>query len=181
MLGNLLHTLQATDPKTAILPWYIRDRSSLPPLLEYSSLSLLEPSVFRTKYASCFNPKFNQANWCSIGFAHTGPQQHLLSNHNSNNVSWYRDNDWKAILSMVQGSDSCIPLGKFLYSGPFMNTTCLTEQIQLMCATNNKTPICFGCCVSKNLDIKLGNVPYCNWMLAENRLIKVKVSKKDVK
>ena len=109
------------------------------------------------------------------------PCQHLLSDNNSNHASWYRDNDWKAILSTVQGSDSCIPLGEFLYSGPYINTNRFTEQIQKMRAIRFPEPIHFGCQVSKNLDIKLVDVPYWNWMLAENQLIKVEVDQKDVK
>ena len=65
-LGDLVRTLQVTDPKIAILPWYINDRASLPPLTDYTALSLMEHSKFRTKFAHQFNSKFNQASWFNL-------------------------------------------------------------------------------------------------------------------
>ena len=180
-LGELLHTLQKGNSTIAILPWYIRNRASLPPLLDHSSSSFMEHAKFRTKYAHPFNPKFNQACWFNIAVAHMCSYQHLLSDDDSNNASWYRDNDCKAYLAAVQGSNDTVPLGELLYSGPFMNASQITAQIQQICAAKCKAPLRFGCRVSKNLKINLSHEKFRNWLLAENQLVKIDVDRKDAK
>ena len=144
MLGDLIRTLQLSDPKVAVLPWYIKERSSLPPLLDHSSLSFMETSKFCTKYAHCCNRKFDQASWFNLALAHMFPHQHLLSDDDSNRASWNCDNECQAFLSTVQGSDNTIPLGKLLYSGPFLDAKCITEQLQQVCAAKSKAPIRVG-------------------------------------
>ena len=45
-LGDLLRTLQLSDPSVAILPWYLKDRDTLTPLFDHSTLSFMEHFKF---------------------------------------------------------------------------------------------------------------------------------------
>ena len=45
-LGDLLRTLQDMDSKAAILLCYNKDRASLTPITDYSTLSFMEHSKF---------------------------------------------------------------------------------------------------------------------------------------
>ena len=110
-----------------------------------------------------------------------GIKNQCSSNDDRNHASWYHDNDCKAFLSTVQGSDNTILLGKLLYSGPFLDANCITEQLQQVCADKFPDPIRFGCRLSKSLEIPLAPQKYRNWTLAENQLVKVEVNHNDVK
>ena len=177
-LRKILGGLRSIDPKIGLLPYKEADLANLNAITSVkdipNALSLLRP------YCSKLKLKLNSHNFFGLHLAHDVPPIHIYSKEGSDSRDVGEDDNHGCFEVACKDSDDPVSIGTFMYSGKFLNSENLQQDIQAYCKTKPTTShLILGCKHKKDKTLASAaddtGTRNSDWMMADDHPIWLEV------